>query len=94
MAWVLNKSKATLGSRLVLLSIANHADATGMNSWPSIPIIAKESKLSERQAQNCIKNLERIGELNIERGEGYKGSHRYTLVKLGGENIAPPWGEI
>lgn len=90
LSWVLNESKATLGSRLVLLSIANHADAKGMNSWPAVPVIAEEARISERQVQNCLRNLERLGELKIIRGEGYKGSHRFEVVKMRGENIAPP----
>lgn len=84
MSWVLNESSSTLGSRLVLLSIANHADAKGMNSWPSIPTIACESHVSERQVQRCLRELERIGELQIDRGEGYKGSHRYQLIRMKG----------
>ena len=84
MSWVLNESKSTLGSRLVLLSIANHADDKGMNAWPSIPVIARQARLTERQAQNCIKKLERSGELQIARGEGYRGSHRYTMPRMRG----------
>ena len=83
MSWVLNESKSTLGSRLVLLSIANHADAKGMNSWPNIPTIAGESLMSERQAQRCIKQLEKSGELVVERGAGYNGSHRFRLPLMG-----------
>lgn len=80
MSWVLNESKATLGSRLVLLSIANHADAKGMNSWPKIKVIAEESRLSERQAQRCIRQLEKLGELEAKRGAGFEGSHRFRIV--------------
>lgn len=83
MSWVLNESEATLGSRLVLLSIANHADAKGMNSWPAIPTIAQEARVSERQAQRCIKTLEDLGELKVERGGGYAGSHRFVLIGMG-----------
>jgi Helix-turn-helix domain len=83
LSWVLNKSKSSLGSRLVMLSIANHADADGMNSWPSITVIARESRVSQRQAQRCINSLEKLGELEIERGAGYKGSHRFRIVGMG-----------
>ena len=84
LSWVLNKSKSTLGSRLVLLSIANFADENGMNSWPKVPVIAQQARVSERQVQNCFKNLERLGELVIKRGEGYNGSHRFELPKMKG----------
>lgn len=83
MSWVLNESMATLGSRLVLLSIANHADAKGMNSWPKIKVLAEESRLSERQAQRCIRQLEKLGEIEVQRGAGYEGSHRFRLVHMG-----------
>jgi hypothetical protein len=82
LSWVLNESKATLGSRLVLLSIANHADAKGLNSWPSVSVIAKEAHLSYRQAQRCINSLEKLGELEVERGGGFNGSHRFRLVGM------------
>jgi hypothetical protein len=84
LSWVLNESRATLGSRLVLLSIANYADEKGMNSWPKVPVIAKQARISERQVQNCFKTLECLGELVIKRGEGYNGSHRFELPKMKG----------
>lgn len=83
LSWVLNESESTLGSRLVLLSIANHADAKGMNSWPNVATIAQEARVSERQTQRCIKQLEKLGELAVEKGAGYNGSHRFRLLGMG-----------
>lgn len=81
-AWVLEESKATLASRLVLLSIANHADPRGVSSWPSVPLLARESRITERQVQRCIKILEESGELLIHRGMGDGRRHLFVMAKM------------
>lgn len=49
-AWVLDHEQATTGAeRLVLLSIANHADASG-DSYPSIERIMREANLARRRS--------------------------------------------
>ena len=66
-SWVLEHSKARLGARLVLLSIANHANGEGENAWPSVSRIADEAGMSPRQVKNLLPELERLGELEIAR---------------------------
>lgn len=78
-AWVLDRSEASGSHRLVLIAIANHIGPTGW-AWPSIPSIARESKVDERTVYRCMKTLEELGELTIERRPG-KGS-RYGLTAL------------
>lgn len=78
-AWVIEHSEAKLGARLVLLSIANHADARGENAFPAVETIAREARMSARTVQYAIKELERSGELVIERGAGRSGTHLFTL---------------
>ncbi|MGH2595804.1 MAG: hypothetical protein ACRDH7_07550 [Actinomycetota bacterium] len=63
MAWVFDHSQATLGTRLVALSVANHADKTGRNAWAAVATYAEEAHLSKRQAQYALRTLEAAGEL-------------------------------
>jgi hypothetical protein len=77
MAWVLDFSEARLADRLVLLSIANHMNSEG-TAWPSIPRIAREARLTERQVYRSIRNLKNLGELAVI-GGGLGRSNRYRL---------------
>lgn len=66
-AWVLEHSEATLADRLVLIAIANHADARGWNAWPSVPIIAREARVGRSTVYRAIEALEASGELTVQR---------------------------
>lgn len=88
MAWVLESSKSRLAARLVLLSIANHANADGVQSWPSIPTIAREAHVSERQAQRSLQELAALGELWIEPGGGRGKSNAYQVL-IKGDKLSP-----
>ncbi len=72
MAWVLEHSPVDQPThRLVLLSIANHANEHGARSWPSQATIAREAKVSKRTVQRAIQQLENDGDLIVhERGGG------------------------
>lgn len=63
MAWVFDHSESTLGARLVLLAIANHADKEGRNSWASVRQLAEEARLSERKVQYALRALTKAGEI-------------------------------
>jgi DNA-binding Lrp family transcriptional regulator len=63
MSWVFDHSPTTLGARLVLLSLANHASSDGGEIWPSQATIAQEARLSERQVRRCLKELEAGGHI-------------------------------
>jgi hypothetical protein len=94
-AWVLERSKVKLGARLVLIAIANHADERGDNCWPSIELLAREAGMTARQVYNVMPKLVESGELEILRGMGPRGVHRYRILPLaqkglwGDEEIAP-----
>jgi hypothetical protein len=68
--WVLENSDATLADRLVFIAIANHADARGYNSFPSVEHIAKEARVGVSTVSRSIANLERLGELIVVRRPG------------------------
>jgi len=82
MSYVFDNSEARLGDRLVLLSIANHADKHGRNAWPSIAGMAEEAHMSERQVKRAIRNLAELGEIEIEENGGPKGTHCYTITGM------------
>ena len=67
---LLRQSKAKGGPKLVLLAIAGHIEDAGDLLTPlhvSIPRLARDTGLSERQVQNCIYQLEDAHHLVVER---------------------------
>lgn len=64
-AHVLEHSKAQGFTRLVLLAIANHADAYGMNAYPSIGKIAQEARVHRATVYRSLAVLEQSGEIEI-----------------------------
>jgi hypothetical protein len=90
MSWVFKKSKSTLGERLVLLALADHANDEGRNAYPSLGTLAEKSRLCERQVRRCIRKLEKSGELTVEIGEGWNGTNMYTLTALADVKNVPP----
>lgn len=73
MTWVLDHSTATLASRLVLLSIANHCGADGTDAWPSQRTIAREAHVSVATVRRCTEDLIERGELFMEVHGGVQG---------------------
>jgi len=92
LSWVFDNSKAEHAARLVLISIANHADKFGRNAWPSVTSIGKEALLSERVVRTSLRQLETIGELKVIYGGGPHRSNLYSLPKMNGANPAPTEG--
>lgn len=80
--WVLENSEATLGSRLVMLSIASHANREGKSAFPSLDTIALETLLSRREVIYAVQSLEELGELRIERGIGRGNPNNYELPRV------------
>lgn len=97
-SWALRHSEATLGDRLVMLVLADHAKDDGTNAWPSVATIATQARLSERQTQRALRNLEELGEI-VATGRSQKGTTVYSIVGYrvhegieGGDNMAPRQG--
>lgn len=78
MSWVLEHSEAKHGARLVLLAIAGHADDRGENSWASVASLARQARLEERSARQCLRRLEAEGEIEDE-GRSNRGTHVYRI---------------
>ena len=77
-AQVLEYSQSRLASRLVLLAIANYADENG-NAYPSIATIAKKAMIGERQVRRCLRQLELLGELSVEKEASQYGTNLYGI---------------
>jgi hypothetical protein len=80
--WVIENSEATLGSRLVLMTIASHANREGLNAFPSIDTIVKETLMSRREVIYAIQSLEEMGELRVKRGIGRGNPNHYELPQV------------
>ncbi len=89
MSWVLKHSEETLGRRLVLLVLADHAKEDGTCSWPSVATIAKEARLSERQAQYALRGLEQAEPPAIVKTGVTKTGTRVYSVNMKGAISAP-----
>lgn len=81
---------------MVLLVIAYHADDTGGCSFPDLPLICKEAKLSERGVRYALRELETLGEITttIGRGKGHLTTYVVNLPiesedEAKGATIAP-----
>jgi hypothetical protein len=83
-AWVLEHSEATLADRLVLIAIANHADARGWNAYPAVPLIAREARVDRATVFRALEALETLGELLIQRRPGR--SSMYGITALGSQS--------
>ena len=88
-SWVFDHADAHGSERLVLLSIANHADAEGRNSWPGVARIAREANLSESRTKAALRRLADEGVISIERHAGGsrdtrpdRRPNRYTILPL------------
>lgn len=61
-AWVLEHADtSSVGDRLVLLSLANHADRHGRGAFPKVEDISHEARLSTRQVTRALGRLEQEG---------------------------------
>lgn len=89
LSWVLDNSKAEHAARLVLISIANHCDKYGRCAWPSVNSIGREARLSERVVRSSMRQLEQLGELSVQFGQGPRGANTYSLPKMWGADSAP-----
>jgi hypothetical protein len=84
MDWVFSYSEATLGSRLVLLALADFAHDDGTNAYPSVETIAKKARLSPRGARAALRKLEEEG--HVERtGISDYGTAIYRVLVGGAE---------
>ena len=79
MSWVFKHSKTRLAERLVLLVLADHAEADGSNARASIDLIADEALIDQRHVRKCLRQLEACGAIKA-MGRTRKGVVVYQVV--------------
>lgn len=94
MSWVLDNSKSRGLARLVLISLANHADKFGREAFPATKTIAGEAGISEREVRYCIAELTQLGEVQVEYKASKYGTNVYTLAKMHPAQFATSQGTI
>jgi hypothetical protein len=75
--WQLSKQKGT--PLLLMIAIADNANDGG-EAWPGIEYLAHKIRMSERQTQRLVRDLEKTDELIVERGGGRGNAHRYFIL--------------
>lgn len=87
---VLEHSKATLGSRLVLAVLAESADVDTGTCYPSLATIARRAGLSERQTRRCLRTLEDLGDIQTLPQASAYDTNIYQINRslLGGDNLS------
>jgi hypothetical protein len=80
--WYDPELKAT--KMVIMLALADHSNSDGI-SYPGVTSLAKKARISERQLQKILRQLEASGDLRVEYNEGKKTSsgttNCYYLVK-------------
>ena len=79
MAYVWEHSRQSGSHLLTLLAIADWCRDDGTYAYPTIPMLAAKARLSIRQIQRIIVEIERAGELLIKRGHGRGNANEYTI---------------
>jgi hypothetical protein len=93
MTAVWEKSRATEGALLVNLAMADFAHDDGSGVYPSVHTLAEKARLSDRQVQRILRQLEALGEIAVTDpgGRGRRSTARYTLTP-GGDKMSPLQG--
>lgn len=83
-SWVWNHSRSRGNARLVLLAIADCADDSGANAWPSLASIASKVAVSRSTAIRAVETLVDLGELQRHHAGGRRGrggvSNGYRVI--------------
>jgi predicted transcriptional regulator len=90
MTWLWENSPASGTDLLVMLAIADNADDSGGNAWPSMRTLARKCRISERSVQRAIRSLQAAGLLMIEESAGRSGTHRFTVDMTKGRQLVTP----
>lgn len=80
-AWVLDHSESRGVDRLVLISLANHANQDGM-CWPAQRTVAKEAGIGNGTVANAVSRLVELGEIEVVENGTARRSTRYRFAHL------------
>jgi hypothetical protein len=106
--WVLDHSRAKGAARLVLIVLAEHANANGENTYPSVGTIARRAGLTgvyskgknkgkpwlgKNTVRKALATLERLGEIEFTGETSERETRVYRLIMEGGHCATPPGSE-
>jgi len=81
MARVWAHSQTAGGELLVLLALADFANDAG-ECWPSIPVLARKARLTERQTRRVLTKLEEAGEIRKSQSTGGRNRRNHYFITL------------
>lgn len=64
---------------LMLVVLADYSDDEG-NSYPGVASLARKCRMTSRNANYILKELQASGELRVLQNEGPKGTNRYRII--------------
>lgn len=85
-------SKSRLADRLVLSAIAHRISNDSGEAWPSVSTIAREANVSERSVHYSLRQLEKLGELEVNLNSSRVGTNTYKMPMflLWVQSLHPP----
>lgn len=84
---IMRHSEATLGARLVLFVLAEHAHDDGTEAFPSVDTIVQRTRMSRKGVQGALRRLEADSMIHRD-GYGLRGQTKWRLA-MGGEVTSP-----
>ncbi|MFL5279977.1 MAG: helix-turn-helix domain-containing protein [Rhodopila sp.] len=91
--WALEIPRLRAPVKLVLVALAERADAQGGNCHPGLSELTRRASTSRRRVLEAIRQLEEIGAITVVRSVKRNGRERevnhYTLA-VGREIVVPP----
>lgn len=79
-AWVWSTTQDNPVDRLVLLAIADCADDSGGNAFPSMTTLARKACITRKGAQIAIGRLRKSGLIEVKVGGGKSRCNLYTII--------------
>lgn len=77
--WLLPPDVISSTQRLVLLNLASHGDDRGLNAYPSVERMARQTSFTPRAVQKALRHLADTGFITAV-GRTSRGTIRYALV--------------
>ena len=87
LTWAFQHSKSRLGTRLVLLALADFAQADGRDAFPSVATLAANAGVSKRAARSSLRRLEETGAI-VRTGTSDHGTTIYAIRLEGAADSA------
>ena len=80
MNWLWENSPESGHRLLCLLALADFADDSGSNAYPSVDTLRKKSRTSESGLHKIIKHLKDNNRLHVDYNKGRNGTNIYTVL--------------